>query len=135
MEGRGTVAVEDGRLVVRGRVYKLTAWWFKVGAPIMLLLMGYVSIAIRHGGVWIGMSLPLALVAAEVYQRHKGRAYTLRIPKKCGYRIDTVDDATHVVIQLDTFVVGGGSRPPSLRFRLETRDAKRLALVDVLGRG
>ncbi len=135
MEGQGSVGVDDGRVFVRGRVYKLTAWWLKVGAPLLILLTGYLAIAIRHGGVWLGLGLVLALVGADVYQRHAGRSYSLRIPKKCGYHIDTFEDATHVEIQLDRFVVGGGSRPPVVRFRMETGDAKRLELPDVLGRG
>jgi hypothetical protein len=131
LRGEGRIVVEKGVLVLRGHVYHLTAWWLWVGAPLLLLGSAGLHIAMPKVGIWIGLSLVVGLVVADFVQRRRGRSYSLRVPK-CGARIVQGADVVHVRLELDRHVVGGGSRPPVVEFKLEAREADRLALVELL---
>ena len=129
MEGPGLMRVEDGRIVLEGKVYRLTAWWLKVFAPLLLLATAGLFLVLRDAGLWIGLGSVLALVAADVAQQHLGRAYRLAIPRGCGFQLDVVGERAALTIQLDQYVVGGGARPPIVQLDFEARHARAIRLL------
>jgi hypothetical protein len=134
LRGKGVVSIDDGKVVLRGKVYRLTAWWLRVGAPLLLFLTVPLFFALKDFGLWLGLSSVIGLVVADFVQRRRGRAYSLRVPAKCEVTHFRNAETTHVRLVLDRFVVNGGSRPPIVEFDIQTRTATRLGLTDVLSR-
>lgn len=123
LEGEGRALESNGRLVLRGKVFRLTAWWLKVGAPILLLLTGVLFLVLEDVGLWIGLASVLALVAADFAQQRLGREYEMTIPRGCAYRVTILGGRASFVVHLDTFVVGGGARPPIVEMAIDGRHA------------
>lgn len=131
LEGEGRATEEHGRLVLRGKVFRLTAWWLKVLAPIALLATGALYVALQgvdleHVGLYLGLGLTLALVVADFVQQRAGRDYALEVPRPCAYRLEIVGARCVLLLHLDEFVVGGGRRPPAVQMELEAAAAPRI---------
>lgn len=126
MSGPGRARSADGRLVLEGRVFRLTAWWLMVFAPLLFLATAGLFVALRNVGLVIGLGSVVGLVIADFVQRRTGRAYRLVVPRGCGYRSVTVAGRTTLTIQLDTFVVGGGRRPPIVEVELDPAHAAKV---------
>ncbi len=118
LKGPGRVTAEQGRLVLEGRVFGLTSLWLKIGAPLGFLAIVPLLLIFEMAGVWIGLAGVMGLVGYDIWQRKTGRPYRMKIPKGCGYRIETAGERAFVMLQLDGFVVGDGARPPVVCFGL-----------------
>ncbi len=118
LRGPGRASAQQGRLVLEGRVFGLTSLWLKIGAPLGFLAIVPLLLLFEMVGVWIGLAGVMGLVGYDIWQRKTGRAYTMKVPAGCGYRIDTKGERAWVTLQLDSFVVGDGGRPPVVAFEL-----------------
>ncbi len=128
-EGDGEAIDLDGVLVLRGKVFRLTAWWLKLGAPLLFLVTAGLFAAFRDPGLYIGLGAIGLLVAADFYQQYAGRAYELTVPSGVSRSVVPGNERWHVALQLDAFVVGDGRRPPLIEFEI---DAARVASIQRL---
>jgi hypothetical protein len=123
LEGPGRARGGGGRLVLQGKVFRLTAWWLKVFAPLGLLAAGTLFLAFGDVGLWLGLGGTLALAGADFWQQRAGREYELEIPRPCAATLEIAAGRCVATIQLDQFLIGGGHRPPVVRMELDAAHA------------
>ncbi len=143
MTGPGSASVRDGRLVIVGQVFGLSAWWMNglvmalaFAALVPLMLLSDELFREPMPGVGVGLGGILLAVAADWWQQRQGRTYELVVPNPVAHRITVshpdTPDATkrvHVLLYIDEWIVGDARRPPMVEFTCDGAHLRELQQV------